>query len=95
MQTLYNSDSYVVVSFELPGSDDADAEAVPRGGYEIVDKIARKEIFIEGAVARSFQQGVQALVAERSEGGPEVLGAVLDDYIATFTTLAHQPVLLH
>ena len=95
MHTLYNSDSFVVVSFELPAAEGSDPAPHPRGGYEIVDKIARKEIFIEGAVARSFQQGVQALVAERSEGGPEVLNAVLDDYIAGFTALAQQPVVLH
>lgn len=64
--------------------------AAPRlGGYEIVDKLARKEIFIQGAVAVSFQQGVQALVAQ----GPNP--EALDEFIGSFTTLAQQPVVLH
>ena len=54
-----------------------------------MDKFARKEIFIEGAVAESFQRGVQALVRQ----GPNE--EAIDDYIAGFTALAQQPVVLH
>ena len=96
MHTLYNSDSFTVVAFELPAATGAGAGAsageVPRrqGGFEIVDKFSRKEIFIQGAVAESFQLGVQALVAD---GEPDV--EALDDFIAGFTQLAQQPVLLH
>ena len=87
MQMLYNSDSYVVVQFGVPGASE---DAAPRrGGFEIVDKLARKEIFIEGAVAESFQRGVQELVRQ----GPNE--EVIDDYIAGFTALAQQPVVLH
>ena len=87
MQMLYNSDSYVVVQFDLPSSE---AEALPqRGGFEIVDKFARKEIFIQGAIADSFQRGVQALVQQ----GPNE--EAIDEFIAGFTALAQQPVVLH
>ena len=89
MQTLYNSDSFTVVAFEMATPDDAAGPAQARGGYEIVDKFSRKEIFIHGAVAASFQQGVQALVAQ----GPDE--EALDDFIAGFALLAQQPVLLH
>lgn len=89
MQTLYNSDSFTVVAFEMGAPGDAAGPAVARGGYEIVDKFTRKEIFIQGAVAASFQQGVQALVAQ----GPDE--EALDNYIAGYAQLAHQPVLLH
>ena len=104
MQTLYNSDSYAVVAFEVPAeplgagtaaATSGTAPAAARGGYEIVDKFSRKEIFIEGALAESFQQGVQALVAQRPGGDAEALHEVLDDYIAGFAELAQQPVLLH
>jgi len=91
MQMLYNSDSFVVVAFEMP-SGAAPANGLPalsRGGYEIVDKFARKEIFIEGALAETFQRGVQALV----EQGPSE--EALDEYIGRFTLLAQQPVILH
>ncbi len=95
MQTLYNSDSFVVVSFDLPaGSSGADAQA-QRGGYEIVDKLARKEIFIEGALAEHFKLGVQALVAEQTADDSEDLQVRIDDFIAGYTALAQQPVLLH
>lgn len=87
MQMLYNSDSYVVVQFDVPAL--TEGAAPRRGGFEIVDKTSRKEIFIQGAVADSFQRGVQALV----EQGPNE--EALDDFIGGFTTLAQQPVVLH
>ncbi|MDP1650925.1 MAG: DUF3567 domain-containing protein [Rubrivivax sp.] len=87
MQMLYNSDSYVVVQFDVPGPTEGTTPR--RGGFEIVDKLARKEIFIEGAVAESFQRGVQSLVQE----GPNE--EAIDDFIAGFTALAQQPVVLH
>lgn len=100
MQTLYNSDHFAVVAFEVPAdpADAADTAAqpgptAPRGGYEIVDKLAGKEIFIQGLVAASFQQGVQALVAEADS--QEAALAAVDEYIAGFATLAQQPVRLH
>jgi len=89
MQMLYNSDSFAVLQIEF-GLADTQAEGGARGGFEIVDKFARKGIFIEGAVAQSFKDGVQALI----EGGSPSQ-EVLDDYIAAYTTLAQQPVHLH
>lgn len=101
MQMLYNSDSFAVVQFDPPASvasDTASRDAAPvsvlkpvagRGGYEIVDKAARKEIYIQGALAQRFEQGVQALVSQAHT--PEEL----DDYIAGFTGLAQYPVTLH
>ena len=97
MQMLYNSDSFVVVAFEVPAEAGNNVAAVglapSRGGYEIVDKLAGKEIFIQGAVAASFQQGVQALVAQADS--QETAVAAVDEYIAGFATLAQQPVHLH
>lgn len=84
MQMLYNSDSYVVVAIEVP-TDDRPA----RGGYEIVDKLARKGIFIEGTMAETFQQGVQALVEKSSTR------EAFDEFISRFGALAQQPVVLH
>lgn len=91
MQMLYNSDSFVVVAFEVPPAEGEGAAegALPRGGYEIVDKFARKEIFLQGEVAASFQQGVQALV----DSGPTE--EAMDEFIGRFTVLAQQPLVLH
>ncbi len=86
MQLLYHSDSFVVVQFDVPAQA---AGGVGRGGYEIVDKFARKEIFIEGQLAESFKAGVAELV----EKGPDV--EELDAYIARYSALAQQPVLMH
>ena len=61
MQMLYNSDNFAVVSSTCPTTV-ANATGLNRGGYEIVDKFARKEIFIEGAMAQSFKEGVEALI---------------------------------
>lgn len=99
MHTLYNSDSFAVVSFELPGTDNSadSANDVPaqRGGFEVIDKLARKEIFIDGALALHFQQSVQALVAGRADGDADSLQAQIDEFLAGYTALAQQPVLLH
>ncbi|MCU0919784.1 MAG: DUF3567 domain-containing protein [Burkholderiaceae bacterium] len=88
MQMLYNSDSFAVLQIEFGLADDQ-AEEGTRGGFEIVDKLARKGIFLEGAVAQSFKDGVQALI----DSGPSQ--EALDDYIAGYTALAQQPVVLH
>ncbi len=82
---LYDSESYTVVQLDW-----AAAEGRPgRGGYEIVDKFARQEIFIEGAVAESFKAGVQALM--QSEPTQEDVEAFIERY----TELGRQPLALH
>ncbi|MFO1328315.1 MAG: DUF3567 domain-containing protein [Rubrivivax sp.] len=88
MQMLYHSDSFIVVQFDIPG-DTPEQSAVARGGYEIVDKLARKEIYIEGLLAESFKTGVQAL-AER-DPTPEDY----DEFIGRYTVLAQQPLVAH
>ncbi len=87
MQMLYNSDSYVVVQYSV--EQDVGSDAPARGGYEIVDKLARKEIYLQGAVADFFKRGVEALVQQ------EPSEEKFDEFIAGFTGLAHQPVALH
>lgn len=95
MQMLYNSDSFAVVQFDVPSTEGIGAEevlpenALTRGGFEIVDKFARKEIFIEGALAASFKAGVEALI-ESSPTEEEV-----DAFIGQYTTLMHQPLVVH
>lgn len=96
MQMLYNSENFVVVQFDVPnetptGGPVVEGSAAPltRGGFEIVDKFARKEIFIEGAMAASFKAGVDALI-ETSPSEEEV-----DEYIARYAALMQQPVILH
>jgi hypothetical protein len=91
MNLLYNSDSFAVMQIEVRlDADTATGSAeLTRGGYEIVDKFARKEIFIEGALAESFKLGVQALI-ETSPSVEEV-----DAYLGRFAPLMQQPVVMH
>ena len=90
MNMLYNSESFVVVQFEVPADAGLPGDGdLKRGGYEIVDKFARKEIFIEGALAESFKLGVQALI----ETSPSVED--FDAYIGRFSALMQQPLVLH
>ncbi len=93
MHMVYNSDSYAVVQFIVAADDteagDANTSQRSRGGYEIVDKFARKELFLEGEMAEHFKLGVEALI--ESEPGTDEI----DAFLAGYTTLAHQPVVLH
>ncbi|WP_425257149.1 BTH_I0359 family protein [Rubrivivax sp. RP6-9] len=83
MQMLYNSDCFTVVQFDV-----ADG-ALSRGGYEIVDKVARRGIFLEGAIAEHFEQGVQALV----DGTPSAED--FDSFIEGYTAFSPQPLRMH
>ena len=90
MHTLYNSDSFTVVLFEIPTADGgAGSGEASRGAFEIVDKFAQKDIFIEGAMADTFQAGAAALMA----GTPSEED--IDDYIGRFTALMAQPLVVH
>jgi hypothetical protein len=88
MHMLYNSDSFVVVQFQLPDEGQRPGHA-KHDGFEIVDKHAGREIYLQGLVADTFQRGVEALV----KAGPDE--DQLDDYISGFVQLAQQPVVLH
>ena len=91
MQLIYNSELFTVVQIDWQPEPAAPAAepAMARAGLEIVDKQARTGIFIEGALAEQFREGVQAL----AEGTPDV--DTLDAYIHGFTGLAPQPMVCH
>ena len=102
MHMLYNSDNFAVVRFDLSAGDppaDATAavaaadgmlDALPaRGGYEIVDKFARKEIFIQGVLAENFQTEVQALI-EKSPSQE-----AFDEFLGRYTSMMQHPLVLH
>ena len=92
---VYNSDTFVVVELDVPvapaAGDILEANDAPlsRGGYEIVDKFARKEIYLEGAMAQLFREGVEELV--RSDPTTEQV----DEFIGRYTGLPQQPLVLH
>jgi hypothetical protein len=92
MHMLYNSDSFTVVAVDIPGAPGAagaDSTNEPRGGFEIVDKFAQKDIFIEGPMAASFQAGVEALMQSKPSEED------IDDFIGRFASLMPQPLVMH
>ena len=92
---VYNSDTFVVVELDVPvapgAGDTVEASDPPlsRGGYEIVDKFARKEIYLEGAMAQHFREGVEEL-ARNDPTSDQV-----DEFIGRYTGLPQQPLILH
>jgi hypothetical protein len=93
MHMLYNSDSFTVVAIDIPRAPAAAgveaSEEAPRGGFEIVDKFAQTDIFIEGVMAASFQAGVEALMESKPSEED------IDEFIARFASLMPQPLVLH
>ena len=89
MHMLYNSDSFTVVAFDIPVAPGAEEPELPRGGFEIVDKFAQKDIFIEGAMAERFKAGVEALMASKPSEED------IDEYIGGYASLMPQPLVLH
>jgi hypothetical protein len=85
MQTIYNSPLFCVVEFSGFGA----AGQHPAGGFEIMDKTLRREIFLGGRDAEQFRACVQRLIA----GGPSA--DELDEFLAAYAGVMTTPVALH
>ena len=85
MNLIYSSEHYSVVEFGA----EAAMEAMRFGGYEILDKPAKKEIFIAGPLAETFRQHVRELIATE----PSV--EEIDEFLGSYGSLMAQPVVLH
>lgn len=85
MNLIYNSEQYSVVEF----GPDRSLEALRFGGYEIVDKGGKREIFIAGVLAQSFRRDVNELIASE----PTI--EEIDEFLGSYEALMSQPVLLH
>jgi hypothetical protein len=85
MNLIYNSEQYSVVEF---GADERN-DALRFGGYEIMDKPGRREIFIGGTLAEAFRKNVEDLIATE----PSV--EEIDEFLAVYDVLMSQPVVLH
>ncbi|MDR2155068.1 MAG: DUF3567 domain-containing protein [Burkholderiaceae bacterium] len=93
MHTLYDSDSFVVVHLlsDAPQSTDApaDAPALARHGFEIVDKRSGKEVYLDGLWAELFQQHIAAWQA-KTPTQEEV-----ENTLSGYAELAQNPVVMH
>lgn len=83
MQMIYNSPNYCVVEFPTPEGQPS------RGGYEIMDKTGRRELFLGGALADKFRFDVSRLI----DTEPSV--EEVDDFLSNFEGLMQQPIVLH
>lgn len=99
MHTLYDSDTYSVTHMlanaaasETVGAGDALVLVVPalvRHGFEIVDKRANKEVYLDGSWAELFQQHISAW-QQNTPTQEEV-----EDTLERYAELAQNPVLIH
>jgi Protein of unknown function (DUF3567) len=93
MHMLYDSERYVVVHL-LANAPDSDAlpatqAQLARHGFEIVDKCANKEVYLDGSWAELFQQ--QILAWQRKTPTQEEVEATLGGY----AELAQNPLVMH
>ncbi len=79
---IYNSSNYCVVEFGAASAPDT-------AGFEIMDKQARREIYLAGALAEGFRRGVAELIAQQ----PSI--EEVDDFLSQFDSLMTQPMILH
>ncbi len=102
MHTLYDSDTYCVthmlanaVAADLPEGELKAGEQVlivprlARHGFEIVDKRANKEVYLDGSWAELFQQQISAW-QEKTPTQEEV-----EDKLGVYAQLAQNPVRIH
>ena len=85
MNLIYNSEQYSVVEFGI----DNGQEALRFGGYEIMDKAGKRELYIGGNWAETFRKHVEHLIA--SEPSIEEVDAFLGNYDSVMS----QPMVFH
>ena len=105
MHTLYDSETFSVTHMLANATELAEHEvrtdasgavpavrelpAMPRHGFEIVDKRVNKEIYLDGSWAELFQQQIVAWQAS-TPTQEEV-----EDTLEGYATLAQNPVVMH
>lgn len=87
MQLIYNSPHYCILEFS--DFEAARPDRAPNGGFEIMDKARKREIFLSGRDAAQFRASVQAL-AEKQPSPDEI-----DDFLGGYTGLMTTPVIVH
>lgn len=87
MQLLYDSDQYVVIHMD-PLEDD-ETTPLDRSGFELVDKDRGVLLYLDGALAESFNNHILAWQAKTPS--QDDVEAVLEGYLH----MAHIPVLQH
>ncbi len=87
MNMIYNSPHFCVVEF---GDDESKGSTrVAVGGFEIMDKTLRREIFLRGKDAEVFRASVEALIES------EPTSEDVDEFLNSYSGLMTQPLTLH
>jgi hypothetical protein len=94
MNMLYDSETFAVVHIHANAPAEGEATAdngphMPRHGFEIVDKRAGKEVYLDGSWAEMFQLQITAW-QQRTPTQEEV-----EDTLEGYTGLAQMPVVVH
>ncbi len=85
MNMLYNSSNFCVLEF----SDLGNEQLHPAGGFEIMDKSMRREIFLNGPQAQLFKRDIDELMS--TEPSFDEFDAFLSGYAGLMT----QPMAVH
>jgi len=68
MNIVYDSEHYAIVAYPV------------QQGFELVDKLGSRSLFVQGSVARNLREAIDQIpFGERDE---ESIDALLDDYCA-------------
>ena len=92
MHTLYDSDTYSVTHMLANAPSEPSASSAPtlaRHGFEIIDKRAGKEVYLDGSWAELFQRHIVAWQVN-TPSQEEV-----EDTLEQYAELAQNPVLVH
>ncbi len=81
MNMIYNSPHYCVVEFQ-----DAAGEF---GGFEIMDKSQRREMYLGGTMAARFRHEVEEMIARETSTDE------LDAFLGRFDGLMQHPLTMH
>ncbi len=91
MNTLYDSDSFIVNHLLPEAEEEVQAErpVLLRHGFEIVDKHTGREVYLDGAWAELFQRRLlqwQQVTPSQEE---------VEDTLSQYAELAHTPIHVH
>lgn len=92
MHMLYDSETFVVVHLLANASAEGEPEPAPalaRHGFEIVDKRANKEVYLDGSWAELFQR--QILAWQQNTPTQEEV----EDTLGRYAELAQNPLVMH
>ena len=94
MHMLYDSDAFAVVHILANAAQEGETVVdegpqIPRHGFEIVDKRAGKEVYLDGSWAEMFQ--IQITAWQQNTPSQEEVEDTLEGY----ASLAQMPVVMH